>query len=98
MLRIISLNGTDLDFGITMDLVWKPGRLLLYVRFQRKASVSTHQGMIGHPRPRRRCLGLESPASHISRYHGARCQDVGKFSLKNCCQLTAAEEINQPVR
>ena len=59
---------------------------------------TTDLGRIVRLRPRRRCLGLESPASHISRYHGASYQDVGKFSLKNCCQLTAAEEINQPVR
>ena len=46
--------------------------------------VSTHRGMIGHLRPRRRFPGLEYPASHRSSCHGAGCQGMGKSCLK-CC-------------
>ena len=66
--------------------------------------VSTHRGMTGHLHPRRRCPGLESPASHRSNCHGVGCQGMGMSSLE-CyhwssnlfmCLLFNTSEIVEP--
>ena len=41
-----------------------------------------HLCMIGHLHPKRRFQGLESPASHNSKSHGAVCQGVDISGLK----------------
>ena len=38
--------------------------------------------MTGHLRPRRNCCGLEFPASHKSKIHGAVCQGIDISGLQ----------------